>query len=65
MVADPDFVSARISGRSDTRIHTLSDYPLLIGEILRRNEVRYLRRAKRKAFVQRICRAFRMQARPD
>jgi hypothetical protein len=58
MVPDSDFVSARISGRSDTRIHTLSDYPLLIGEILRRNEVRCSRRVKRKAFVRRICRAF-------
>jgi hypothetical protein len=62
MLPDRSFSSARDAGYSDTRVHTLSDYPLLIGEILRRNEQRYLRRAKRKAFVQRISRAFRRQA---
>jgi hypothetical protein len=62
MLPDPGFVSAKGRAYSDTRVHTLSDYPLLIGEILRRSEQRYLRRAKRKAFAQRISRAFRIQA---
>jgi hypothetical protein len=30
---------------------TLSDYPLLIGEILRRDDVRAVRRAKRRSFL--------------
>ena len=30
---------------------TLSDYPLLIGEILRRDDIRAVRRAKRRAFL--------------
>jgi hypothetical protein len=30
---------------------TLSDYPLLIGEILRRADVRAVRRAKRRSFL--------------
>jgi hypothetical protein len=29
---------------------TLSDYPLLIGEVLRRSELRRLRREQRKSF---------------
>jgi hypothetical protein len=62
MLPDPGFLSAKSRAYSDTRLHTLSDYPLLIGEILRRNEQRNLRRAKRKAFVQRISRGFRIQA---
>jgi hypothetical protein len=33
---------------------TLSDYPLLIGEVLRRSDVRRERRAKRVMFAQRI-----------
>jgi hypothetical protein len=64
-VPDSGFVSARGGEYSDSGIHTVSDYPLLIGEILRRNELRYLRRAKRKAFVQRIGRALGIEARPD
>jgi hypothetical protein len=38
MLPDPGFVSAKGRAYSDTRVHTLSDYPLLIGEILRRSE---------------------------
>jgi len=57
------FASARGRAYSDIRIRTVSEYPLLIGEILRRNELRYLRRAKRKAFVRQIGRAFGIQAR--
>jgi hypothetical protein len=30
---------------------TLSDYPLLIGEILRRDDMRAVRRAKRRSFL--------------
>jgi hypothetical protein len=30
---------------------TLSDYPLLIGEILRRDDIRAVRRAKRRSFL--------------
>lgn len=30
---------------------TLSDYPLLIGEILRRDDIRAVRRAKRRLFL--------------
>ena len=30
---------------------TLSDYPLLIGEILRRDDIRTVRRAKRRSFL--------------
>jgi len=33
---------------------TLSDFPLLIGEILRRNDLRVEKRARRKARIQRI-----------
>jgi hypothetical protein len=34
--------------------HTLSDYPLLIGEILRRNQRRSLQEARLQAFLNRI-----------
>jgi hypothetical protein len=37
--------------------HTLSDYPLLIGEILRRDEVRALQQAKRRAILRDLQRA--------
>ena len=33
------------------QVKTLSDYPLLIGEILRRSELRYARRAKWLGFL--------------
>ena len=42
-------------------IRTLSDYPLLIGEVLRRNELRRQRRAKRALFTRRIRRTFGMR----
>jgi len=42
-------------------IRTLSDYPLLIGKILRRNELRCHRRAKRALFARRIRRTFGMR----
>jgi hypothetical protein len=37
--------------------HTLSDYPLLIGEILRRDQVRVLQQAKRRAILRDLQRA--------
>ena len=37
--------------------HTLSDYPLLIGEILRRDERRSVKEAKLQAFFYRLGRA--------
>jgi hypothetical protein len=40
----------------DTR--TLSDYPLLIGELLRRGELRRQRQAKRALFAQRMKHLF-------
>jgi hypothetical protein len=44
-------------------IRTLSDYPLLIGEVLRRNELRCQRRAKRALFARRIKQTFGMRSR--
>jgi hypothetical protein len=37
---------------------TLSDFPLLIGEVLRRNEVRSRKRARRQAHIRQIKRLF-------
>ena len=37
--------------------HTLSDYPLLIGEILRRDQVRALQQARRRAIFRDLQRA--------
>jgi hypothetical protein len=37
--------------------HTLRDYPLLIGEILRRDEVRALQQAKRRAILRDLQRS--------
>ena len=37
--------------------HTLSDYPLLIGEILRRDQLRAVQQAKRRSFLVDIGRA--------
>jgi hypothetical protein len=37
--------------------HTLSDYPLLIGEILRRDQLRAIQQAKRRSFFVDIGRA--------
>ena len=42
-------------------IRTLSDYPLLIGEVLHRNELRDQGRAKRALFARRIRRTFGMR----
>ena len=33
---------------------TVSDYPLLVGELLRRSDLRHERRVKRAVFAQRI-----------
>ena len=41
--------------------HTLSDYPLLIGEILRRDQLRALQQAKRRAILQDLQRALGMR----
>jgi hypothetical protein len=41
--------------------HTLSDYPLLIGEILRRYQIRALQQAKRRAILQELQRALGMR----
>ena len=38
----------------DMKIKTVSDYPLLVGEILRRSELRQNRRARRAAFWKRL-----------
>jgi hypothetical protein len=40
---------------------TLSDYPLLIGEILRRDDIRTVRRAKRRSFLFDLRRVFGMR----
>jgi hypothetical protein len=37
---------------------TLSDFPLLIGEILRRGELRVQRQAKRRSLIQKFRAAF-------
>ena len=37
--------------------HTLSDYPLLIGEILRRDQVRAIQQAKRRGILRDLQRA--------
>jgi hypothetical protein len=41
--------------------HTLSDYPLLIGEILRRDELRAVQQAKRHSFLRDLGRALGMR----
>jgi hypothetical protein len=41
--------------------HTLSDYPLLMGEILRRDQLRALQQAKRRAILSDLRRAFGMR----
>ena len=41
--------------------HTLSDYPLLIGEILRRHELRAVQKAKRRSFLCDLGRALGMR----
>lgn len=41
--------------------HTLSDYPLLIGEILRRDQLRALQQAKRRSVMYDLWRALGMR----
>ena len=41
--------------------HTLSDYPLLIGEILRRDQVRVRQQARRRAIFSDLQRALGMR----
>jgi hypothetical protein len=41
--------------------HTLSDYPLLIGEILRRDELRALQQAKRRTLLYGLGKALGMR----
>ena len=43
--------------------HTLSDYPLLIGEILRRDEVRAVQQARRRAMMVDLRRALGLRVR--
>jgi hypothetical protein len=40
--------------RYSPQTRTLSDYPLLIGEVLRRHELRRQRRAKRAMFARKL-----------
>jgi hypothetical protein len=63
MVAHPDFEVEWGRHLSENHIPTLSDYPLLVGEILRRHDLRSLRRAKRIAFLQKMGRAIGIQNR--
>ena len=42
---------------------TLSDYPLLIGEILRRDDIRAVRRAKHRSFLFDLARVLGMRVR--
>jgi hypothetical protein len=42
-----------------TRVRTLCDFPLLIGEILRRADLRLQRQARRRARIRKIGAAFR------
>jgi hypothetical protein len=49
---------SRESVRYSPHIRTLSDYPLLIGKVLRRGEVRRERRARRVLFARRIKHLF-------
>jgi hypothetical protein len=41
--------------------HTLSDYPLLIGEILRRDELRAVQQAKRRTLLYGLGKALGMR----
>jgi hypothetical protein len=41
--------------------HTLSDYPLLIGELLRRDEIRAVQQAKRRGILHDLQRALGMR----
>jgi hypothetical protein len=41
--------------------YTLSDFPLLIGEILRRNDLRSQKRARRKSLIRKITGMFAMR----
>jgi hypothetical protein len=43
--------------------HTLSDYPLLIGEILRRDQLRAVQQAKRRSVLVDIVRALGIRVR--
>ena len=43
--------------------HTLSDYPLLIGEILRRDELRAVQQARRRAMMVDLRRALGLRVR--
>ena len=43
--------------------HTLSDYPLLIGEILRRDQQRTVQQAKRRTFLYGLGKALGMRMR--
>ena len=47
-------VEPKESVRYSPHTRTLSDYPLLIGEVLRRNDLRRERRTKRVRLVRRI-----------
>jgi len=49
----------RESVRYSPHIRTLSDYPLLLGEVLRRDDLRRQRRTKWAGFVQKFRHFFR------
>ena len=54
MILHQRYSERRESAQYSPHIRTLSDYPLLIGELLRRDDVRRERRAKRTRLVRRI-----------
>jgi hypothetical protein len=45
--------------------HTLSDYPLLIGEVLRRDQHRAIHKARRRAILDDLQRALGMRVTRD
>ena len=66
-ISDGDFMAGkrRIAHSVETYrfspTHTLSDYPLLIGEILRRDQLRIVKQAKRRGLLYGIGKALGMR----
>jgi hypothetical protein len=48
-----------------SKTHTLSDYPLLIGEVLRRDQHRAIHKARRRAILDDLQRALGMRVTRD
>ena len=54
MILHHSNAEVRESVQYSPHIRTLSDYPLLLGEVLRRDDLRRQRRAKRAVFAQKF-----------